>query len=47
MILLLSTPATCVPSERLWSNATKILVKELEKLDPGLIGGLIFLKENE
>jgi hypothetical protein len=44
---LLSIPATSAPSERLLSTiAAKILVKERARLDPGLLSGLIFLKEN-
>ena len=33
-------------SERLWSIAAKVVVKDRARLDPGLVGDLIFLKEN-
>jgi hypothetical protein len=43
---LLSIPATSAPSERLWSIAARILVKDRARLSSELVSSLLFIKEN-
>lgn len=43
---ILTIPATSAPSERLWSIAARILVKDRARLDSEIVSSLLFIKEN-